>query len=356
MKRYRKTTLSITTFIVVVACVLAWHRFWPGPRRVNGGVFELQKVLTAQAGIVWRARFSPDGTRIVSASTDGFAKVWTTGATIVQNLKHPSGVTAAAFSPEGRTVGTTSYDGMLRIWNVEDGSLARTITAGSKTLWCLAFSPDGKMIASAGEDRVVSLWNVADGTLLRTLAGHRLTIWAVAFSPDGKTLVSGSFDRTAILWNVADVSQLRVLAGHRHGIVAVNFSPNGTQVVSGSDDGTAKLWNVADGNPIRTFAGGPYHVYVAEFSPDGKWLLIAGKDRPALGEFLQNVFGDSDANKWVTAQLLDLPGGEVLQTFEEHANDINGASFSPDGEWIVTASEDGTVDLWRRTNMRRSPR
>lgn len=181
MQRYRKTALSVTTLIVIVALVLAWHRFWPGPRRVNGGLFELHKVLTAQAGVIWRARFSPDGTLIVSASTDGTAKVWTTDGTIVQDLKHPSGVTAADFSPDGRTVATTSYDGVLRIWNLEDGSLTSTITAGSNTLWCLAFSPDGKTIASAGEDRVVSLWNVADGTLIRTLAGHRLNVWAVAF-------------------------------------------------------------------------------------------------------------------------------------------------------------------------------
>lgn len=350
MQRYRKTTLAATLLIVVVALTLAWHRFWPGPRRVNSGIFELRQVLTAQSGFIWRVRFSPDGALIVSASTDGTAVVWTTDGTIVQELKHPAGVTAAAFSPDGRTVATTSYDGLLRIWNLEDGSLARTITAGSTTLWCLAFSPDGRTIASAGEDRVVSIWNVADGTLIRTLAGHHRNIWAVAFSPDGKTLVSGSFDRTAILWNVADGSQLRVLAGHQYGIVAVNFSPDGTEVMTGSDDGTARLWKTADGHLIHTFAGGPYHAYAAEFSPDGMWLLVAGKDRPVLGEALQNVFGDSKANRWVTAQLRDIASGEVLQTFEEHANDINGASFSPDGQWIATASEDGTIDLWRSSH------
>jgi len=352
MKWYRKTVFAVTALTVVVALALVWHRFWPGPRRVHGGFFELDKVLTDQAGVTWRARFSPDGRLIISASTDGTATVWTTGGTIVRTLKHPYGVTAADFSPDGRSVATTSYDGKLRIWSLEDGALVRTLTRDANTLWCLAFSPDGRTIASAGEDRLVSLWNVADGTLLRTLAGHRLNVWSVAFSPDGRTLVSGSFDRTAILWDVLEGRQLRVLAGHRNGIVTVNFSPDGTQVVSGSDDGTARLWNTAEANPIRTFVGGPYHIYAAEFSRDGKWLLIAGKDRPILGEFLQNVFGDSNANKWVTAQLLDVESGEVLQTFAEHANDINGASFSPDGQWIVTASEDRTIDLWRRTDRR----
>lgn len=352
MKPYRKIVLAVTLLFAGVGSLLAWHRFWPGPGRVDSGIFRLGKVLTAQEGVIWQARFSPDGALIVTASTDGTAMVWKTDGTAIRRLRHPMGVTDAAFSPDGKSVATTSYDGVLRIWNVASGSLVRTVTASASTLWCLAFSPDGRTIAGAGEDRVVYLWNAEDGALIRTFAGHRLNVWAVAFSQDGETLVSGSFDRTAILWNIADGTRLRTLAGHRFGIVAVNFSPDGKSVVSGSDDGTARLWNAADGGLIRTYEGGPYHVYAAEFSPDGASLLLAGKDRPLLGEALQNLLGDSTANRWVTAQLREVATGEVLQTFEEHANDINGASFSPDGRQIVTASEDQTVDLWQRTDSK----
>jgi WD40 repeat protein len=350
MKPRRKIALAVTLLFAGVASVLAWHRFWPGPRRVDSGLFRLARVLTAQGGVIWQARFSPDGTLIVTASTDGTAMVWKTDGTVVRTLRHPWGVTDAAFSPDGKTVATTSYDGVLRIWDVASGSLVRTLTASASTLWCLAFSPDGQTIAGAGEDRVVYLWTAADGALLRKFVGHRLNVWAVAFSKDGKTLVSGSFDRTAIPWNVADGTLLRTLAGHRFGIVTVDFSPDGGSVVSGSDDGTARLWNAADGSLLRTFAGGPYHVYAAEFSPDGAWLLLGGKDRPLLGEALQNLLGDSKGNRWVTAQLRDVATGRVLQTFAEHANDINGAAFSPDGRQIVTASEDHTIDLWQRVD------
>src|SRR6185436_10741462 len=116
--KYRKTLLAVTGLIVVVALALAWHRFWPGPRRVHGGFFGLDKVLTDQAGVPLRARFSPDGTQIVSASTGATATVWTTDGAVVQTLKHPHGVTAADFSPDGKSIATTSYDGVLRIWNL----------------------------------------------------------------------------------------------------------------------------------------------------------------------------------------------------------------------------------------------
>ena len=40
------------------------------------------------------------------------------------------------------------------------------------------------------------------------------------------------------------------------------------------------------------------------------------------------------------------PRGFTMKVLE-HANDVNDASFSPDGQWIVTASEDQSIGLWR---------
>ncbi len=45
------------------------------------------------------------------------------------------------------------------------------------------------------------------------------------------------------------------------------------------------------------------------FSSDDKRLLTGGRDKPMIGEFLQNFFGDSYVNKGVSARLWDVNSG-----------------------------------------------
>jgi WD40 repeat protein len=66
---------------------------------------------------VHTAAFSPDGTRVVTASADHTARVWRsdgTGAPVV--LRHDGEVMTAAFSPDGTRVVTASWDGRARMW------------------------------------------------------------------------------------------------------------------------------------------------------------------------------------------------------------------------------------------------
>lgn len=343
-----KIIISITAILLLLTFVILYFQIWKKPIEVDSGVAQHHLTFSGHSDVVRKVAFSPDGELIASASVDKTVKIWRKrDGQIVRTLEHPAGLTGVKFSPDGSYLVTSSYDSNVRLWRVADGTLLKTFEGNQKTVWEIAFSPDGKTIASCGEDNTVKLWDVNQGNLIRTFEGHTLNIWSVAFSPDGNKLASGSFDRKIKIWNVSDGQLIRTLEGHTQAVLSVAFSKDGRYLVSGGDDSTARLWNVTDGSLIRAFQEDSEHIYSVDISFDGKRLLTGGRDRNIFGEFVQNFFGVSDSNKWVTVRLWNVEDGKLIQTFSQHSNDVFSVAFSPDGEWIASASEDKTVSLWR---------
>ena len=68
--------------------------------------------------------FSPDGTKVASASYDHTARIRNaqTGAALGEPLRHFEKVSQVAFSPDGTKVATASYDHTARIWNAQTGA------------------------------------------------------------------------------------------------------------------------------------------------------------------------------------------------------------------------------------------
>jgi WD40 repeat protein len=69
-------------------------------------------------GSVNAAAFSPDNTRVVTASADRTVRVWdaTTGKPVTAPLEHQEAVNAASFSPDSTRVVTASNDKTARVW------------------------------------------------------------------------------------------------------------------------------------------------------------------------------------------------------------------------------------------------
>ena len=76
--------------------------------------------LRGHTNYVYCAEFSPDGARVVTASSDRTARVWdaATGATLMTLRGHTAEVYSCAFSPDGARVVTGSDDDTARVWDV----------------------------------------------------------------------------------------------------------------------------------------------------------------------------------------------------------------------------------------------
>lgn len=89
-------------------------------------------------------------------------------------------------------------------------------------------------------------------------------------------------------------------------------------------DNIARLWDIASGQLVRTFVGHTFWIWSVSFSPDGKYVLTASQDR--------------------TARLWDVSTGEQLRLFPSHANTaVANAIFAPDGHSVVIGSFDGVA-------------
>jgi WD40 repeat protein/serine/threonine protein kinase len=290
-------------------------------RATDGELLEVHHAISARS-----PRFSPDGTKLITASFDRTAKIWDahTGA-LLKTLPHRDTVLRASFSPDGKLALTASFDHTAVLWDVETGAPLQTFHHDGQ-LWCGMFSPDGKLALTASDDDTVSVWELPSGRLRFTAHGGGAGFASCAFAPDSSLIAAGDKQGTTRLWDASTGEPVHVLQGHHKYVRAVQFSPDGARLVTASFDGTAILWDRASGQAQHVL---PHQDRVnwAEFSPDGKLVVTASEDRRAM--------------------LWDATTGEKVRTLSGHTSGLMDAAFSPDGTYVVTTASDASAWLWQ---------
>ena len=327
--------------------------------------------LKGHSKAVRSASFSPDGSRIVTASLDSTARVWdaNSGAELLTLKGHKAQVRSASFSPDGARVVTWAIDATAKVWDAKSGTELLTFKGGASSA---SFSPDGSRIVTGSVDQTAAqLWNAKSGARLFTLRGHTDRVTSASFSPDGSRIVTGSVDQTAMVWDAQTRAELSTLKGHTGQVWSASFSPDGSRIVTGSADKTAKVWDAKSGAELFALTGHTDWVWSASFSGDGSRVVTASQDHTARvwdansGAGLlalrhtDRVWSASfspDGSRVVTAsddqtaKVWDPKSSAELLALKGHTDRVNSASFSPDGSHVVTASNDRTAKIWDATS------
>jgi WD40 repeat protein len=212
----------------------------------------------------------------------------------------------------------------------------------------VAFWPDkdGSFVLAASTDTrpVVCLWDWKTRRKLG-LFGHDGFIWCVAVTPNGRYAVTGAGsasrgegqedrDCSVRVWDLLRGQEHIRLTGAEKPVFSVAISPDGKHVLAGGGDGM-RLWDIATGQLLRhyplndSYGYGYGHwqsVRGVAFSPDGRWMLSASNDNTVL-------LGEVETGR----RLLRLVG---------HTDSVTSVAFSPDGRYVVSGSADRTVRLW----------
>lgn len=273
------------------------------------------------------ARFNLDGKRIVTASSDGTARVWDagTGQLVAELQGHTAVVLSASFSPDGRRIVTAGADSTARVWDAETGRLDLSLKSHQAAVRSAQFSPDGRTIVTASNDTRASVWEVKSGLLLMTMPNINAIVGAT-FRPDGRQIVTAGADNTVLLWGSNGSGSPVVLQGHTGPITSLAYSPDGRRVVSGSADQTVRLWRTDGSGILLVLKGHTGPVTSVAYSPDGR-SIVSGSE-------------DQTVRLWQA----DGTGGSIV--FPGIGGTVTGVAYNPDGRSIVAGSGAGGARVW----------
>lgn len=144
-------------------------------------------------GDVFSTSFSRDGSRLVTASADGTARIWSTnsGLPLTPSLVHSGGwVVRASFSPNGNQVVTVSGlvadRGEARIWDAHTGEALTPPLEHPRAIRSAEFSADGKRLVTCGVGGFIRIWDLTPEIRpLEELASLSAVLSGLRFASDG---------------------------------------------------------------------------------------------------------------------------------------------------------------------------
>ena len=295
--------------------------------RVRDGA---QIALLRHGRSVTDATFTPNGRLLVTASRDRTARLWTASGRLLRTFRHGGAVLDAAVTPDSETLVTIAGDATVHVWSLS-GVRPSHVFPLPRAARRIAISRDSRRAAVVGGDRIARVYDLVGGRPLGSLP-HDSRVLSPAFGRSGETLVTGTADHFGQIWNLSTLSQVYRLQGHEGRVVDVAVSPNGQFVATASADGTADVWNLATiprGDLLiatPTLLGHTNALNDVAFSPNGFYVATSSRDG--------------------TARIWTSNHGNLQAVLAGHQGSVRAASFSPTGASLLTYAEDGTARIW----------
>ncbi|WP_031487128.1 CHAT domain-containing WD40 repeat protein [Streptomyces bicolor] len=193
-----------------------------------------------------RLCFSPDSARIATAGWAG-AAIWRAeDGRILHRLPVHHTVTDLGFSPDGTHLVTADTEGRLLLWDTQGRYIPDRTFTHTEAPRAVAFSrPEGKRLITAGADGFACLWELPHGTRVRRIP-HRGALNTIAVSPDGRCLATGGDDGRVCLWSLESerVHGRPRVTHHRASVTEVAFSDDGRLLAAAEADGRVQIWRL----------------------------------------------------------------------------------------------------------------
>ena len=298
--------------------------------------------------------YDPTGEFIVTASEDGFVRVWNASTHIntrsVSANPNNGEVTSISWSPDGQYIAAGLDDDSMNIYYATNlssvhGNIGVDV-GGGDYVNDVEFSPNSELVAvsigrsgNGGTNGVVFLIQVADGTNLHSLNPNgEDRFYDSAFSPDGEHIaVAGNGDfyisnvsSQATVWSITDPSA---------SVNAVAWSPDGNYIaMCGGWEGQSASFDMYKFNGVSwsriwqktTSTSCASTTFSHDSSQIAAGMYWYGSDGNTARVY------NSDTGVQIDAFNGPRPGS-CSSGSNNNCGQIEGVTWSPDGTHIVTA-------------------
>jgi len=334
-----------------------------------GDWLRLRSVLPHE-GPVDGSAFDKDGTRVLTWSEDGSARVWEAdgGKPVSEPMKHAGPVRGATFDKDGTRVLTWSEDGSARVWEAGSGKPMSEPMTHAKGVLGATFDRGGARVLTWGADGSARVWEAASGNPVSEPMKHAGGVSDAAFDKDGTRVLTWSFGGTARVWDAAGGKPVSEPMKHAQGVRGATFDQDGTRVLTWGDR-DARVWEAASGEPVSEPMTHAQIVSGSMFNKDGTRVLTwanfgsarvwrAAGGKPVSGpmkhaeEGVQGATFDKDGTRVLTwsedgsARVWEAAGGKLVSEPMKHRLHVEGATFDKDGVRVLTWSTDGSARVW----------
>lgn len=270
---------------------------------------------------------SADGMHVVTGGADGVTRWW--DGKLLQQLgewRQPGGttVTVARTSPDGAKTLTVGLDRIVRWFaGVESDNGQRNLPHGSRVMG-VSIVNDGRSIVSFGIDNKL--------TAIQTCTGEE--IWCRPGLGIVKSIGTGG-SSVVIIHNASDATRINIEDGSLQDVFFVSLRPE-TLVVSWEASGVVTLEK-----GILSFRHGRTGELFQQIqAPDLERQVVMGASKDCLRVASSGVY---NGLVW-----WDLENDEVQRKRTGRGLiPVRTLAISAGGRWVVTASDDGSIAVWK---------
>lgn len=321
------------------------------------------KTLSGHSKGINTVEYSSDGKFLITASDDNTIKLWDIANPLSWDknfVRHSHHISEVSFSPDNEMIISSSHDNTSKIWNASTGELMQIFMGHDSWIRAACMSPDEKCVATASDDGTIRLWDITNGDCIKILEGHDYWVLDIAFSSDSKYLVSASGDCTLKLWDLSTGKEVMNYIGHENMVSSVAFNTDDTLIYSSSRDATVRVWDVKTGECKKVLTG--HTDRIPDLAVNYPYSLFASSDGEKIRIWDSNTYecvkvfygGWSIAfsdNKFAYTMLdgsiciVDCSTWSCIRVINDTPW-ITSMSFSNDGHYLVTSTDEGTIQIW----------